>query len=233
MESKKHKIHEGKKHGEAAAPGELNCDCDEQNECSCEELKPQPAAPVKNVCGKHAEAGHKAAASGEKAAPDYYTQLLCLKADFENYRKRIEKERPEFVKFGKAEILLRLLPLYDLLVQAHLHVVKLQTQGKDEPGQTQEIVKGLEMIFKEFNKVFEGEGIRPMEVVGKPYDPMASEIIGIDEGDAENDGLVTAEFQKGFYYGSKVLRPAKVKIAKAKVQAPEAPAPEKTEEEGQ
>ena len=67
----------------------------------------------------------------------------------------------------------------------------------------QDIVKGLEMIFKEFSKVFEAEGIRPMEVVGKPYDPMASEIIGMDEGTEENDGLVTAEFQKGYYYGDK------------------------------
>jgi len=210
MESKKHKIQEGKKHGEAERPAE-------SAEFSADEPAPEPAA----CAGAGTDPSQ---AAGDKKAPDYYTQMLCLKADFENYRKRVEKEKPEFVKFGKAEILLRLLPLYDLLVQAHLHVVKLQGEGKDEPGQTQEIVKGLEMIFKEFTKVFDAEGIRPMEVAGKPYDPMAAEIIGIDEGNAENDGLVTAEFQKGFYYGDKILRPAKVKIAKAK-----APAPEKTE----
>lgn len=198
MESKKHKTHEGKKHGEGALPAE-----------------PAAFSPVEPAA---------CAVDGAAKAPDYYTQMLCLKADFENYRKRVEKEKPEFVKFGKAEILLRLLPLYDMLVQAHLHVVKLQSGGAEEPRQTQDIVTGLEMIFKEFTKAFDAEGIRPMEVVGKPYDPMAAEIIGIDEGTAENDGLVTAEFQKGFYYGDKVLRPAKVKIAKAK-----APAPEKTE----
>ena len=120
-----------------------------------------------------------------------------------------------------------------MLMQAHLHVVKMQAGGEQDSAQVQDVVTGLEMIFKEFSKVFEAEGIRPMDVVGKPYDPMASEIIGIEEGTEKNDGLVTAEFQKGFYYGEKILRPAKVKIAKVKAPVPaaEAPAPEKKEEE--
>lgn len=218
MENKKHKHHEEKKNGGPAGPGELECECDRNNECFCEEAGPD----VSKVGEKDAD----------KKAPDYYGQLLRLKADFENYRKRVEKERPEFVKFGKAEILLRLLPLYDLLMQAHLHVVKLKDGPGDDPAATQDIIKGLEMIFKEFSKVFEAEGIRPMEVVGKPYDPMASEIIGMDEGTEETDGLVTAEFQKGFYYGDKVLRPARVKIAKKKAPAAEAPAGEELKEGG-
>ena len=208
MENKKHKHHEEKKDGGTPASGGMECECDKNNECVCEE-----AAPA-------------AEKQADKKAPDYYAQLLCVKADFENYRKRVEKEKPEFVKFGKAEILLRLLPLYDMLLQAHLHINKVQAGGIEEAGTTQDIAKGLEMIFKEFSKVFEAEGIRPIEALGKPYDPMASEIIGIEEGTKENDGLVTEEFQKGFYYGDKILRPAKVKIAKMKAAAPEAAAGE-------
>ena len=208
MENKKHKHHEEKKNG-APAPAETECDCDKNGDCVCKEAAP--------------EAPDAAAKAADKAAPDYYGQLLRLKADFENYRKRVEKEKPEFVKFGKAEILLRLLPLYDLLMQAHLHIVKLKGGTGEDPAATRDIVKGLEMIFKEFTKVFESEGIRPMEVVGKPYDPMASEIIGMEEGTEENDGFVTAEFQKGFYYGDTVLRTARVKIAKKKAPAVQAP----------
>ena|GEM_PF-728187 len=216
MENKKHKHAEGKKTAEPAHRAEADCECDKSGECVCGEVKPEPA-------GKEAEV----------KAPDYYVQLLGLKADFENYRKRVEKEKPEFVKFGKAEILLKLLPLYDMLMQAHQHVAQLGTAAEGA-GKVQEIVKGLEMIFREFTKVFEAEGIRPMEVVGKPYDPMASEIIGIEDGTAENDGLVTAEFQKGFYYGGKVLRPARVKIAKVKPEpARETPAPENGGEKGE
>jgi molecular chaperone GrpE len=174
-----------------------------------------------------AEAAPSETEQQKKQAEDYYNQLLRLQADFENYRKRVEKEKPELMKWGKAEILLKLLPLYDLLLSAHDHINTAR-----EGGGSDEVLKGLEMIFKEFSKVFEAEGIRPMDPVGKPYDPMASEILGVVDGTDENDGLVLEEFQKGFYYGDKILRPARVKIAKKKPEP--APQPEeKPAEEGQ
>ncbi len=160
-------------------------------------------------------------------AADYYNQLLRLQADFENYRKRLDKEKPELVRWGKAEILLKLLPLYDLLLAAHAHISTAKGNGGGD-----ETLKGLEMIFKEFSKVFEAEGLRAMEPVGKPYDPMASEILGVVEGTDETDGLVVEELQKGFYYGEKILRPARVKIAKKKAE-PEPPAEEKPAEEAE
>ena len=181
------------------------------------------------VCGDEARAAEAASGELEKQAKqcaEYYNQLLRLQADFENYRKRVEKEKPELIKWGKAEILMKLMPLYDLLLAAHLHI-----NNSKDAGNNGDVLKGLEMIFKEFTKVFESEGIRPMEPVGKPYDPMASEILGVVDGTDENDGLVTEELQKGFYYGDKIRRPARVKIAKKKAapapQAEEKPAAEK------
>jgi molecular chaperone GrpE len=194
--------------------------------------KPEIVAPD-CVSGPETQAE---AAAGElekqkKQAEDYYGQLLRLQADFENYRKRVEKEKPDLIKYGKADILIRLLPLYDLLLSAHNHI-----NSAKEGGGSEDVLKGLEMIFKEFSKVFEAEGLRPMDPVGKPYDPMACEILGVVDGTDENDGLVTEELQKGFWYGDKILRPARVKIAKKKA----APAPEPelqpeapTAEEGQ
>ena len=80
---KKHKNHD-KKSGEAPWPAEMDCKCDKNNDCVCEEAKPEAPAPA-----------------AEKKAPDYYEQLLRLTADFENYRKRVEKEKPEFVKSAR------------------------------------------------------------------------------------------------------------------------------------
>ena len=181
------------------------------------------------VCGEEAKEPGTAGDELEKQkkqAAGYYDQLLRLQADFENYRKRVEKEKPELIKYGKAEILMRLLPLYDLLLAAHNHI----NSAKDA-GNSDDVLKGLEMIFKEFSKVFDAEGLRPMEPVGKPYDPMASEILGIVDGTEENDGLVVEELQKGFYYGDKVLRPARVRIArKAEAPAPQPETPAETEE---
>lgn len=189
-----------------------------------EEAKPEAADCA---CGEKVPAGAAAGELGkqEKQSADYYNQLLRLQADFENYRKRVEKEKPELIKWGKAEILMKLMPLYDLLLAAHLHI-----NNNKYTGGSDDVLKGLEMIFKEFTKVFEAEGIRPMEPVGKPYDPMACEILGVVDGNDENDGLVTEELQKGFYYGEKILRPARVKIAKKKA-APELPAQAKPAEE--
>ncbi|MCG2726303.1 MAG: nucleotide exchange factor GrpE [Elusimicrobia bacterium] len=152
--------------------------------------------------------------------PDYYNQLLVLKADFENYRKRMEKERPNLIKWGKAEIILKLLPLYDLLMKAHLHMsdANMKTDEENKSG-IKDIIVGLEMIFKEFKKVFEGENIREIDIVGKLYDPMTCEIMGTVDGDDENDGMVVEELQKGFYMEDKVLRPSCVKIAKKKSDA--------------
>lgn len=194
-----------------------------------EDKKAKKTEELDCVCGAEAQAVQEEAGELEKQrkqAEEYYNQLLRLQADFENYRKRVEKEKPDLIKYGKAEILLKLLPLYDLLLAAHNHV----TAAKDGGG-NDDVLKGLEMIFKEFSKVFEAEGLRPMDPVGKPYDPMASEILGIVDGTDENDGQVTEELQKGFFYGDKVLRPARVKIAKKKAApAPEAAAEQKPPE---
>ncbi len=176
-----------------------------------------PAADCECSCGEEAATPADGPVSKEK---EYYDQLLRLKADFENYRKRVEKEKPELIKWGKAELLAKLLPLYDLLLQAHLHIAKVQESPEGlSPAQAGELMKGLEMIFKEFSKTFEGEGIRPMETAGKPYDPMTAEIMGIVETGEDRDGLVVDELQKGFYYGEKVLRPARVRIGRKKEEA--------------
>ena len=195
-----------------------------------EEKKAKQAEALDGACGAEAQPAEGAACELEKQkkqCEDYYNQLLRLQADFENYRKRMEKDRPELIKYGKAEILMKLLPLYDLLLAAHNHI----NSAKESAG-NEDVLKGLEMIFKEFSRMFEAEGLRPMEPVGRPYDPMAGEILGVVEGTDENDGLVVEELQKGFYYGDKILRPARVKIAKKKA----APAPQPEErpaEEGQ
>ena len=187
---------------------------------------------AESACAEAAKAAEAAPSEPDKQAKqaaDYYNQLLRLQADFENYRKRVEKEKPELIKWGQAGILLKLLPLYDLLLSAHLHI----NNAKEGGNGNEELLKGLEMIFKEFTKVFEAEGIRPMEPVGKPYDPMAAEILGVVDGTDENDGLVVEELQKGFYYGEKVLRPSRVKIAKKKAAPAPEPQPEqKPAEEG-
>lgn len=206
---KKNKAQEAQKERENGRPAVENCEC----VCGDDLKKPGPETP------ENAASDNAVPPADAKEPQDYYAQLVQLKADFENYRKRMEKERPSLISWGKAEAILKFLPLYDLLLAAHQHMDNLQ--GVAGAKHLEDVVKGLEMIFKEFSRVFEAEGIRPMEPVGKPYDPMATEILSVVDGDDSNDGLVTEELQKGFYYGDKILRPARVKIAQKKAPAPE------------
>lgn len=162
-----------------------------------------------------------APAKDEKAA-EYLDQLLRLKAEFDNFRKRTEKEKSEAFLWGKMDIILKLLPVYDVMLHAHAHILKIMSGDKAAcGGPTEELCKGLEIIFKEFSKVFAAEDIRIMDVLGKPYDPMAHEVLGtVESGDCD-DGTVVDELQKGFTVGNRVLRPARVRIAKKKETAEE------------
>ena len=149
----------------------------------------------------------------EVSAADLYKQLLTLKADFENYRKRVDREKPEWVKLGEAGILARLLPLYDVLLQAHEQVIKASGDGAKS---NKELIAGLEMLFKEFTRMFEQEGVKIIETVGKPYNYDQHEVLGSVETSEQPEGTVVDELQKGFTFQGKVLRPAKVRIAKPK-----------------
>jgi molecular chaperone GrpE len=137
---------------------------------------------------------------------NFYDQLLRLKAEFENYRKRVDREKPELTRYGRADVLSRLLPIYDLLNKAH---EQLQAEHKKS-----ELAKGMEMIFKEFQKIFKEEGVTVMEPAGKPYDASKHEVLGTVAKDDVEEGVVVDVLQNGFMMSDRVLRTAKVRIAK-------------------
>ena len=144
--------------------------------------------------------------AGEKRAPDYYGQLLRLKAEFENYRKRVDREKPEWFKIGRAEVLSKLLPMYDLLRHAHDEV---KAGYADTP-----LDKGMDAIFREFEKIFKEEGVSPLDPIGKPFDPHYHEAFGFTDKPGYEEGAVAETMQTGFLLGDKVLRTAKVRLQK-------------------
>ncbi|MEK7383405.1 MAG: nucleotide exchange factor GrpE [Elusimicrobiota bacterium] len=138
--------------------------------------------------------------------PDYFRQLLLLKAEFENYRKRVDRDRPEWIRLGRAEVIARLLPLHDLLQHAHDEV---KAGHSDTP-----LAKGLDAIFREYEKLFREEGVSQLDVVGKPFDPHFHEALGFADKAGFEDGVVSEVLQTGFLLGDKVLRTAKVRLQK-------------------
>ena len=145
-------------------------------------------------------------AGAPDAAPDYFGQLLRLKAEFENYRKRVDREKPEWFTRGRAEVTAKLLPLYDLVRHAHEDV---KAGYADTP-----LAKGMDAIFKEYDKLFKEEGVTEMDPLGKPFDPHYQEAFGFVDKPGFEDGSVADVLQTGFLLGDKVLRTAKVRIQK-------------------
>ena len=148
-----------------------------------------------------------AAPAPEKPAePDYYGQLLRLRAEFENYRKRVDREKPEWHLMGRAGVLAKLLPLYDLLQHAHQEVLA----GYGDSS----LAKGMDAIFREFDRLFKEEGVTVMSPAGKAFDPHYHEALGFADKPGVPEGAVADVLQTGFMLGDKVLRTAKVRLQK-------------------
>ena len=147
----------------------------------------------------------------EEKKPDYYDQLVRLSADFDNYRKRTEREKASFLAYGKKQLAEKLLPSYEVLLRQQELLEKKEVEGTCAE-ELKNFQAGFRMIVTEMEKAFKSEGIERMDVLNKPYDPDTQEVMAMVPATAEQDGLVLQEVQMGFLLDGKVLRPARVLV---------------------
>lgn len=140
----------------------------------------------------------------EKAA--IYDQLLRRQAEFENYRKRVERERSEAYQRARSEVLLELLPIVDNFERA------LSSLEKGD-GEAAALRQGVELIHRQFNDALAKFGLEPVEAVGQTFDPHLHEAVTTEPTDEHEENTVIEEFERGYKIGDKLLRPAKVKVA--------------------
>ncbi len=143
--------------------------------------------------------------------------LARRQADFENYRKRIERERGEAHNRVVAEVARKLLPVLDNLSRA------LESERSVEAGESKEFrhfLHGVELISKQLNEVLESFGIQPIVAVGERFDPHIHEAVVTEASDDYEPDTVIAEMQRGYRIGDRLLRPAMVKVA-ARSEAPD------------
>jgi molecular chaperone GrpE len=140
----------------------------------------------------------------EKAA--LYDQLLRRQAEFENYRKRVERERMESHHKARADLLVELLPVLDNFERA---LASLQTSGADAAG----LRHGVELIHRQFKDALTKFGLQPVEALGQTFDPHLHEAVTIEPTDEHKENTVIEEFERGYKLGDRLLRPAKVKVA--------------------
>ena len=132
--------------------------------------------------------------------------LQRLQAEFENYKKRTDKEKQEFSNYAKAELIAKLLPLLDTF-----EIALKNTKDHEK------FAKGMEMVFAQLFSALEAEGLRPIQAHGKKFDPYYHEVMLKQESDRE-EGVVLEELQRGYMFKDKVLRYSKVKVTEKKVE---------------
>lgn len=131
----------------------------------------------------------------DKIIEDNLNQIKKIQADFINYRKRMEKEKEEFIKYANSDLILKLLDVLDNLERA--------SESGDE---------GIKLIYKQFRSILEKEGLEEIDATGK-FDPYYHEVIAVENSECE-DGTILEVLQKGYMFNNKVLRHAKVKVCK-------------------
>jgi molecular chaperone GrpE len=128
--------------------------------------------------------------------------LLRRQADYDNFRKRAERDRSEYIEYAGMETLRPLLPIVDDFERA----LKAETTDKD-------YAKGMELIYQRMMEAMKKMGLEPIESTGKPFDPHIHHAVEMVDTDETEDNTVLATYQTGYNFRGRLLRPAMVKVA--------------------
>jgi molecular chaperone GrpE len=137
---------------------------------------------------------------------DYRDRLLRTAAEFDNYRKRAERDRRDHADFATGELLLEVLSLADDFERA---------LGVAGDGPADAYRKGVELIHTKLHEILRRHGVKPIEAVGQDFDPNVHQAVVHEPSDTHRDGEVIEELRRGYLRGDRLLRPAMVKVAKA------------------
>lgn len=129
-------------------------------------------------------------------------------AEFENIKKRMEKEKEEFLRFANEKLILKLLEVVDNLERA--------VNSSKTTEDFNSLIKGVEMTLSQINRVLTEEGVEALDAKGKEFNPYEHHAMMQEESEKHEDNIVMDEFQKGYKMKDKIIRPALVKVSKNK-----------------
>jgi len=137
----------------------------------------------------------------------FLDQLQRTTADFVNYQKRAQREAQEWQRYAISDLVAELLRVLDHFQQA--------LQAAEENRDFDKFVQGVKIVEGDFLKVLEQAGLEPIEALGRPFDPALHEAIAQEATDAYPPGTVSQQMQKGYKLHGRVIRAARVVVAKA------------------
>ncbi|BAC92135.1 nucleotide exchange factor GrpE [Gloeobacter violaceus] len=142
----------------------------------------------------------------QKKLADYEQKYTRLMADFDNFRKRTQREKDELAYFVSAKLLKDILPVFDNFDRARAF-------AQPDNEREEKLHNSYQQVYRQFLSVLEKMGVTAMEAIGQPFDPAQHEAILREESAGVSQETVVAELQKGYLLADKVLRPAMVKVA--------------------
>ena len=182
-----HKEHEhSKKHHKHHGPHDEHCKCHDHQECKCHE---------------HHESPH------DKRIKELEDELLRSKAEFINYRKRLEDEQVRLLKFCNEDLIKETLPILDNFERA----ISMDDTNLDD--EVSKFLSGFKMIYCNFVNVLKNYGVVEIDGNNKPFDPIYHEAIMTEKREDVAPGMVLEVLQKGYILKGKVIRPAMVKVS--------------------
>jgi molecular chaperone GrpE len=189
---------------------ELDPEVDPEQDMTDEELRDlaqaaEEAAAAGNLAGEIEKLAH-ALDQKTKEAGEANDKYLRTYADFENYRKRMQRDQADFRKYANEQMALELLPIVDHLGLAIKHSA--------ESGGSEGLQEGVELVYKQFRDVLEKFGIKPFKAEGEPFDPALHDAMMQVETCDVPENRVVQVFQDGYLYHDKVLRHARVGVSK-------------------
>jgi molecular chaperone GrpE len=169
-----------------------------------EESQAEAVATSENVEQLSAEIDvlKKKLEEAEARTSEYKDSWLRSQAEFQNYRKRLERDNEMMYSSMKGDIIKKVLPVLDDLERA------LQNRSADDPW-----ANGIELVARKFQNILESEGVKKIEAVGTEFDPNFHEAISHEPANGVQGGYVIGVVQNGYMIGERVIRPALVRVA--------------------
>jgi molecular chaperone GrpE len=165
------------------------------------------AADAAETSGTEPSAGESTDQSAlKRERDDLFERLLRKSAEFDNYRKRVEKERREQAEWAAADVLLDVLTVLDDFDRA---------LSIEAPADAKSYLAGFELIHRQLGELLRKRGVTPIDTLGADFDPHWHQAVAYEESPGAREGEVVGELRKGYKLGDRLLRPAMVRVAKA------------------
>ncbi|MDT3414528.1 MULTISPECIES: nucleotide exchange factor GrpE [Bacillales] len=178
---------------EAAAAEQQETADQEQQEAAAQEQ--EPAAEID---------WQQEAERWKAQAEENHNRMLRALADMENLRRRTRKEQEDLAKYASLKVISELLPVIDNFERA---------LSADKDSMTVEsLLEGVNMVYRQMLQIFEREGLTAIQATGQPFDPNVHQAVMQAQDPAYESGVVVEEFQKGYLFKDRVIRPAMVKV---------------------